>query len=75
MKATMKIQRKKLLKSKPVQTWYQHLTTSDVNTEEVYTEETGALIAMRIRHFNNKLAGMTYDQTASFLQTYSLNKG
>ena len=50
MKATMKTQKKKSLKSKPVQTWYQHLTTSDVNTEEVYTEETGALIAMIIRH-------------------------
>jgi len=26
-------------------------------------------------HFTNKLAGMTNDQTVSFLQTYSLAKG
>jgi len=26
-------------------------------------------------HFNNKLAGMTNDQTVNFLQTYSLKKG
>jgi len=54
---------------------YQHLTTSKVNTKEVYTEETGTLIALNKFHFNNKLAGMTDDQTVNFLKTYSLKKG
>ena len=51
---------------------YQQLTTRNVNTEEVYTEETGALIAMTMCYYNNKLAGMTHDQTASYIQTYSI---
>ena len=54
---------------------YQHLTTSNVNTEEEYTEEAGALIAMTMCHFNNKLAGMSNDQTANFLQPTALRKG
>jgi len=49
---------------------YQHLTTSNVNTEEEYTEETGALIAMTMCHFDNILARMTFtEQTASFKPT------
>ena len=54
---------------------HQHLTTSNVNTAEVYTEETGAIIAMTMCHFYNKLAGMSNEQTVHFLQTYSLRKG
>jgi len=54
---------------------YKHLTTSNVNTKEVYTEETGALIPLTMCHFNNKLSGMTNDQTVNFLQTYSFKKG
>ena len=54
---------------------YQHLTTSNANTVEGYTEETGALIALTMCHFNNKPAGMTNDQTVNFFQTYSLKKG
>ena len=53
---------------------YQHLTTSNVNTIEGYTEETDVLIALTMCHFNNKLAGMTNNQTVNFLQTYSLKK-
>jgi len=30
---------------------------------------------MTMCHFNNKIAGMTNDHIASFLQTYSLKKG
>jgi len=54
---------------------YQHLTTSNVNTQEVHKKETGAVIASTMCHFNNKLAGMTNEETASFLQNYSLKKG
>jgi len=46
-----------------------------VNTEEVYTEEVSALIALTMCHFNNKFTAMTNDQTVSFIQTYSLKKG
>jgi len=54
---------------------YQHMTTSNVDTEEVYTEETGALKALTLSHFSSKIAGIKNEQTVSFLQTYSLKKG
>jgi hypothetical protein len=53
---------------------YQHLQTSDNRTEE-YSTESAHVIAITMSHYMNKMAGMNDEDTFSFIQTYSLNKG
>ncbi len=53
---------------------YQHLQASDHRTEE-YSIDTASVIAMTMSHFMHSMDGMREDETFSFIQTYSLNKG
>jgi hypothetical protein len=53
---------------------YQHLQTAGVHTEE-YTTESAHIIALSMSHYMHSMVGMNDDETFSFIQTYSLNKG
>jgi hypothetical protein len=53
---------------------YQHLQSSDDRTEE-YSVKNAHIIAMTMSYYMNSMVGMNDEETFSFIQTYSLNKG